>query len=99
MADILRGEKLTAGDFLRSLADEHAVHNDVAAWFKIDRGEFVFCRDVFGERVIVFVVGDRFSGLKRKKRNDDVVARVEFQGFTRSLLARPFHVDESSSKL
>ena len=99
MADILRGEKLTAGDFLRSLADEHAIHNDVVARLKIDRGEFVFCRDVFGERVIVSVAGDRFSGLKRKKRNDDVIAGVELQGFTWSLLARLFHLDESSSKL
>src|SRR5256885_15035040 len=98
VANVFCRKKLATGNFLRSLADEHAIHNDVAARFKIDRGEFVFCVDIFGERVIVSVAGDRFSGLKRKECDDDVIARVELQSLTLQSLIRLFHLYESSQR-
>ena len=79
MANVARGDDLTAADEFHSLADKDSVHDDGIAWCKIVNGELVFCKDGRDQRT--FALGKVHGGAARQvlKRNKDVVARIKPQ--------------------
>lgn len=82
MADVARGEQLSALQILCCVADENAIHDDVRTGGEILSGELMFGRHVGQEKVVFPGKANDFAFMQIGQGDENVVTRVESQDFS-----------------
>jgi hypothetical protein len=77
--EIARRKQLAAPQRLGSLSHQHAVHNHIAAYWKILCDELMFCGNIGQQQVVVASEIYKFALAQIGQRNENVVSRVELQ--------------------
>jgi hypothetical protein len=79
MTKIAGGQQIAATKRLGSAADEHAIHDDLAAGGKILGDKLVFLLDIRKQHVLVAGKMDGFALAQVRERYESIVSRIKPQ--------------------